>query len=72
MMRSVDDWPLAKHLYQISGGKTSSSIRLSVGVTGGVVLLSRGVCRSVVVVPPGAERIVVADHTLRNSVGAIG
>jgi len=34
-MRSVDDWPLAKILYQISGGKLRSvAVDQLVGVTG--------------------------------------
>lgn len=71
----MDDWPLAKILHQISGGKPWSvavdALRRRDRLYG--VLLLRGVCHSLVVVPPGTERdFVAADHPLGNSVGAIG
>lgn len=62
MMRSVDDWPLAKILIQISGGKPRS---VAVGPFGGRrdrsvgILLLRGVCHrlGVALAIAGAERV---------------
>ena len=75
MMRSVDDWPLAKILFQISGGKPRSvAVAVKRDVTErwyppfeGGMRQSRGSGPSV-----PAERVSVADQPLKNSVGAIG
>lgn len=74
IMRSVDDWPLAKILNKISGGKLrSASVNLPVARGPACsILLLRAVCHSLVVAPPGAERVIAADQPLGNSVGAIG
>ena len=71
----MDDWPLAKILIQISGGKPRS---VAVAFTGGVterwyppfeghMRQSGGSGPSV-----PAEPVSVADRSLKNSVGAIG
>ena len=73
-MRSVDDWPLAKILFQISGGKPwSVAVDQLVDVTvrryppfEGRMSQSRGSG----LLP--AERVSGADRSLKNSVGAIG
>jgi hypothetical protein len=75
-MRSVDDWPLAKILFQISGGKPRSvAVDQLVDVTvrryppfEGRMSQSRGSGRFL----SPAERVSGADRSLKNSVGAIG
>jgi hypothetical protein len=59
VLRSVDDWPLAKILNQISGGKPGS---VAVGLSGARrdwpsgILLLRGVCHRLGVVPFARDR----------------
>jgi hypothetical protein len=51
-MRSVDDWPLAKILYQISGGKPRRvAVRRRRRDPPSGILLLGGACHNLVVVP---------------------
>ena len=61
----MDDWPLAKILLQISGGKPRSvTVEPVRRDRPRGVLLSRGPCHSLVVVLPGTERVVCGGRSL--------